>query len=229
VGIGSDPWTTLELAQIVAAPLIAIDVDAKRVARARAEGIDARVASLTIGERAILVRAMNVLRGQPELPDAHATLASALVDDGLLLGRHTYDIFASYWPQHEGPIGEPINKAHKYVATHRPLDTDWSGTAARLEGDVAEAIRKLKQGSGPELQVHGSRVLIQTLLEHDLVDELWLKIFPVTLGYGVKLFEGGTRPAAFQTIESFTTPSGVIFAQYRRAGDVRLATVGAGD
>ena len=150
-------------------------------------------------------------------------------DFDLLLGRHTYDIFASYWPQHAGPIGEPINKAKKYVATHRPLDTDWSGTATRLEGDVAQAIRKLKEGSGPELQVHGSRVLIQTLLEQDLVDELWLKIFPVTLGDGVKLFEGGTRPAAFQTIESFTTPSGVIFARYRRAGDVRLATVGAGD
>jgi len=85
VGIGSDPWTTLELAQIAAARLIAIDVDTKRVERARAEGIDARVASLAIGERAILVRAMNVLRGQPELPDAHATLASSLVDDGLLL------------------------------------------------------------------------------------------------------------------------------------------------
>ena len=150
-------------------------------------------------------------------------------DFDMLLGRHTYDIFASYWPQHTGPVGDPINQAKKYVATHRPLDTDWSGTAARLEGDVAQAIRKLKQGSGPELQVHGSRVLIQTLLEHDLVDELWLKIFPVTLGYGVKLFEGGTRPAAFQTIESFTTPSGVIFARYRRAGDVKLATVGAGD
>ena len=85
MGIGSDPWTTLELAQIAAAPLIAIDVDEKRVERARAEGIDARVANLTIGERAILVRAMNVLRGQPELPDAHATLASSLVEGGMLL------------------------------------------------------------------------------------------------------------------------------------------------
>jgi hypothetical protein len=85
VGIGREPWTTLELAQIVAAPLIAIDVDPERVARARAEGIDARVASLTLRERAILVRAMNVLRGQPELPDAHATLASSLADGGLLL------------------------------------------------------------------------------------------------------------------------------------------------
>jgi hypothetical protein len=85
VGIGSDPWTTLELAQIAAAPLIAIDVDEKRVERARAEGIDARVANLTIGERAILVRAINVLRGQPEIPDAHGTLASSLVDGGMLL------------------------------------------------------------------------------------------------------------------------------------------------
>jgi hypothetical protein len=85
VGIGTDPWTTRELAQIVAAPLIAIDIDERRVARARAEGIDARVASLTIGERAILVRAMNVLRGQPELRDAHTTLASSLAEGGLLV------------------------------------------------------------------------------------------------------------------------------------------------
>ena len=148
----------------------------------------------------------------------------------LLLGRRTYDIFASHWPRVTEPGADMgINKATKYVATNRPLSTNWNGTAQRLEGDVAEAVRKLKAGSGPELQVHGSGTLIQALLAADLVDELWLKIFPVTLGYGVKLFEGGTRPAAFETIESFTTPSGVIFARYRRAGEVRLATVGAGD
>ncbi len=85
MGIGHEPWTTLELARIAAARLIAIDIDARRVARARAQGIDARVASLTLGERAILVRAMNVLRGQPALEDAHATLASSLADGGMLL------------------------------------------------------------------------------------------------------------------------------------------------
>jgi hypothetical protein len=85
VGIGSDPWTTLELAEIAAAPLIAIDVDPKRVMRARAEGVDARVSNLSVDEPAILVRAMNVLRGQPQVPDAHAVLSRSLVDGGLLL------------------------------------------------------------------------------------------------------------------------------------------------
>jgi dihydrofolate reductase len=150
-------------------------------------------------------------------------------DFDLLLGRRTYDIWAGFWPHHEGPYGAPINKAKKYVATHRPLDTDWNGTATRLEGDLAEAIRTLKRGSGPELQVQGSGLLVQTLLEHDLVDELWLKIFPITLGYGKKLFEGGTRPAAFEVLESTTTPSGVILARYRRAGDVQIGTADSGE
>jgi dihydrofolate reductase len=146
-------------------------------------------------------------------------------DFDLLLGRHTYDIFAGYWPKQTGAYGDPLNKAKKYVATHRPLDNDWNRTAIRLEGDVAQAIRELKRSAGPELQVHGSRVLIQTLLENDLVDELWLKIFPVTLGSGVKLFEGGTRPAAFDVVETRTTSTGVIFAKYRRAGEVKLGRV----
>jgi dihydrofolate reductase len=114
-----------------------------------------------------------------------------------------------------------INKAFKYVASSRPLSTDWKGTAARLEGDVPDAIRRLKAGSGPELQVHGSGALIQTLLEHDLVDELWLKIFPLTIGSGRKLFAAGTRPAGFALFESSASPSGVIIAKYRRAGDIK--------
>jgi dihydrofolate reductase len=140
----------------------------------------------------------------------------------LLLGRRTYDIFASHWPKvTEVGADLGINKATKYVATHRPLATDWDKTAVRLEGDVAEAIRKLKAESGPELQVHGSGGLIQTLLANDLVDELWLKIFPVTLGSGRKLFADGTRYAGFALVESSTSPSGVIVAKYRRSGEVR--------
>src|SRR5262245_35829089 len=81
----------------------------------------------------------------------------------LLLGRRTYDIFASHWPHVTDPGADLINNATKYVATNRPLSTDWKNTAVRLEGDVVEAIRKLKSGSGPEIQVHGSGTLIQTL------------------------------------------------------------------
>jgi dihydrofolate reductase len=140
----------------------------------------------------------------------------------LLLGRRTYDIFASHWPKVTEPGADlGINKAFKFVATNRPLSTNWNGTANRLEGDVVEAIRKVKAGSGPELQVHGSGTLIQTLLENDLVDELWLKTFPVTIGSGRRLFAAGTRHAGFAVIESSISPSGVIIAKYQRAGDVK--------
>ena len=137
----------------------------------------------------------------------------------LLLGRRTYEIFKSFWPQQKDPTGDAINGATKYVATNRPVGTDWN--TVRLEGDVADAIRKLKAGSGPQLQVHGSATLIQTLLKADLVDELWLKIFPVTVGTGRRLFAEGTAYAGFELIESSASPSGVILAKYRRAGDVK--------
>jgi dihydrofolate reductase len=137
----------------------------------------------------------------------------------LLLGRRTYDIFAAHWPHVEGPIGDPINKARKYVATTRPLTRDWN--TIRLEGDLVAAIRKLKAESGPPLQVHGSGTLIQTLLANDLVDELWLKIFPVTIGRGRRLFADGTAHAGFALVESSVSPSGVIIAKYQRAGEVK--------
>jgi dihydrofolate reductase len=117
-----------------------------------------------------------------------------------------------------------INSARKYVATNRPLATDWNNTAVRLEGAIAAAVRKLKAESGPELQVHGSGTLIQTLLQHDLVDELWLKIFPVTLGTGQRLFAEGTRPAGFALTETSVSGSGVIIAKYRRAGEVKTGS-----
>ncbi len=137
----------------------------------------------------------------------------------LLLGRRTYEIFKSFWPQQTDPTGDAINSATKYVATNRPVGKDWN--TVRLEGDVADAIRKLKAGSGPQLQVHGSATLIQTLLKADLVDELWLKIFPVTIGSGRRLFADGTSYAGFELCESSASPSGVILAKYRRAGDVK--------
>jgi dihydrofolate reductase len=121
------------------------------------------------------------------------------------------------------PPADAFNKATKYVATHRPLPSAWK-KSVRLEGDVAEAVRRLKREPGPELQVHGSGDLIQTLLKNDLVDELWLKIFPVTLGSGRRLFLEGTTAAGFALTKSTVTPSGVIFANYKRAGDVKTGS-----
>jgi dihydrofolate reductase len=140
----------------------------------------------------------------------------------LLLGRKTFEIFASYWP-HQDDGNNPINLAAKYVASNTLTEHAWSKTVI-LKGDVVEEIRKLKQQDGPELQVHGSANLIQTLLAHDLVDEFWLKIFPVTLGKGKRLFDEGTIPAAFTLVESKTSPSGVIIASFKRAGEVETGS-----
>lgn len=144
----------------------------------------------------------------------------------LLLGKRTYDIFASYWPHHNDPgdvIGHGINKATKFVASHAPFASRWDKTVV-LEGDVGEAVRKLKKENGPELQVHGSGNFIQTLLRHDLVDELWLKIFPITLGPGKRLFVDGAVPAAFKLTASRVSPQGVIIANYERAGKVKTGS-----
>lgn len=140
----------------------------------------------------------------------------------LLLGRITYDIFASYWPEHadEWP---GINEATKYVASHDPMEFTWENSV-QLEGNVVEEIKELKSGEGPDLQVYGSGNFVQTLLANDLIDELWLKIFPVTLGKGKKLFGEGTIPAAFKLIESKTSPNGVIIANYRRNGEVKTGS-----
>lgn len=143
----------------------------------------------------------------------------------LLLGRKTYDIFAAYWPKQdpEHPVAKPFNKATKYVVSNESFEPDWVNTKVIYENCI-EQIKDLKDSDGPMLQVHGSGNLIQTLLKNDLVDELWLKIFPVTLGSGKRLFAEGTIAAGFELTDSKTTPKGVIFANYKRAGDVKTGT-----
>lgn len=141
----------------------------------------------------------------------------------LLLGRKTYDIFAAYWPKQTGPIADPFNKTTKYVVSGSSPELAWKNSVL-VEGDVAPELKRLKQQDGPMLQVHGSGNMIQMLLKNDLVDELWLKIFPVTLGKGKRLFAEGVMPAGFELTESQTTPKGVIFANYKRAGDVKTGS-----
>ncbi len=142
----------------------------------------------------------------------------------LLLGRRTYEIFASYWPTHESEW-PGINSSTKYVVSGTRTESLWDNTDF-IQDNVVEEIRGLKQQDGPDLQVHGSSQLLQTLLKHDLVDELWLKIFPVTIGSGKRLFGEGTIPAAFKLTHSEVTPSGVIVAGYARAGEVKTGMVG---
>jgi len=138
----------------------------------------------------------------------------------LLLGRKTYDIFAAYWPHATEEAGaKPLNDATKYVASrsHRPLD--W-GPSVLIEGDAAESIAALKRGDGPELQVHGSGNLIQTLLRNNLVDEFRLWTFPVVIGSGKRLFSDGTIPAALKLVDSKVSTTGVVIGTYEPAGEI---------
>jgi dihydrofolate reductase len=143
----------------------------------------------------------------------------------LLLGRKTYDIFAAYWPKMgtDNPAAAGLNKAKKFVASTTLKKPEWANTTV-LKNNVVNEIKTLKEQDGPEIQVHGSGNLIQTLLKHDLVDEFRLKIYPVTLGKGKRLFAEGTIPAGFQLVESNTSPKGVIVASYVRAGEVKTGS-----
>jgi dihydrofolate reductase len=143
----------------------------------------------------------------------------------LLLGRTTYDIFAAYWPRQgdDNPGAGVINRARKYVISRRPVNLDWK-TTIPINGDVVEKIKQLKKEDGPELQVHGSGNLIQTLLKNDLVDEFWLKTFPVALGSGKRLFAEGTMPVGFALKDSRISPSGVVVSSYARAGEVKMGS-----
>jgi dihydrofolate reductase len=141
----------------------------------------------------------------------------------MLLGKKTYEIFASYWPKQTGSIADPFNRAKKYVVSDRGVDLIWKESIL-IRDDVVAGIKALKKEDGSMLQVWGSGKLVQTLLKNDLVDELRLRIFPVTLGSGKCLFAEGTIPAAYELIDSRALPSGVILANYKRSGEVKTGS-----
>lgn len=138
----------------------------------------------------------------------------------MLLGRKTYDIFAGYWPQH-ADAWPGVNEVTKYVLSNTIDSSDWENTV--FLKSLAD-IEKLRNSEGGDIKVWGSGELIQLLLKNDLVDELWLKIYPLTLGKGKKLFDSGTIPAAFTLTESAITSSGVVFVNYKRAGEVKTGS-----
>lgn len=140
----------------------------------------------------------------------------------ILLGRKTFDIFAAYWPKHVD-MWPGINDVTKYVASTTLDKSDWQNTVFLKNVDD---IKKLKESEGSDIKVHGSGNLVQTLFKHNLVDELHLITFPITLGTGKRLFGEGTLPAAYTMTGSLIAPNGVIFANYKRAGEVETGTVG---
>jgi dihydrofolate reductase len=153
---------------------------------------------------------------------AGKAMGKQMLPADLLLGRKTFEIFAGYWPEHED--GWPgINEVTKYVLSRTMKKSNWKNSVFLKS---LAAVKKLKNSKGTDIHVWGSGKLIQTLLKNDLVDELWLNIFPLTLGKGKKLFDNGAIPAAFKLMESTVTPSGVIIAHYKRAGKVKTGTVG---
>jgi dihydrofolate reductase len=136
----------------------------------------------------------------------------------LLVGRTTFEIWAAHWPNH--PQAWPgVQTATKYVASNTLTAHTW-GPTVFLAGDVAEQVARLKGEPGPDLHVYGSAKLLQTLFANDLVDALWLRIHPITLGKGKRLFDGGAIPAAFRLTEGEVTATGVILASYERAGAI---------
>jgi len=137
----------------------------------------------------------------------------------LLLGRGTYEIFAAHWPYDEGPIADHLNGTRKHVASKTLERVDWNNSTL-IPGDVADYVAELKSQDGPEIQVHGSPGLIQTLLDGDLIDQYRIWIFPVVLGSGKRLFGDGTIPAGLRLVESQVAKSGVTINVYARAGAI---------
>ena len=144
----------------------------------------------------------------------------------LVLGRKTYEIFAAHWPHTDDPGAEPLNNATKHVASTTLTQLDWQDSKL-IEGEVPDGIRALKQQDGPELQVHGSGNLIQTLLEHGLIDEFRLWTFPLVLGKGKRLFDGGTVPAGLELASSQISSTGVTMATYRTGADIKSGSFAA--
>ncbi len=142
----------------------------------------------------------------------------------LVLGRRTYDIFAAYWPNAPEEVGaKPLNDATKYVASRGTPSLTWD-RSVQIEGDVAEGVARLKGEDGPELQVHGSGNLIQTLMANGLIDEYRLWTFPVVLGAGKRLFADGTIPSALRLTDSTVSTTGVVIGTYEPGGDVPIGS-----
>ena len=141
----------------------------------------------------------------------------------LLLGRRTYEIFAAYWPHVTDGSGDSLNSAKKYVASRTLKTVDWNNSTL-ITGDVPEYVAGLKDQAGPEIQVHGSGNLLQTLMKHDLIDEFQLLIFPILLGTGKRLFSEGTIPAGLKLVDTQSVSTGVVIARYERAGDVKYGS-----
>lgn len=143
----------------------------------------------------------------------------------LLLGKRTYDIFAAYWPHTEQDpvVAKPFNSTRKYVVSHTPMELSWHNSML-ITGDAAAEIKKLKEKDGPDLWVHGSGNLIQTLLKHHLIDRMHLWIFPLTVGAGKRLFAEGTQAEGFKLIDSRSSTTGVIIATYEPAGALKTGS-----
>jgi dihydrofolate reductase len=145
----------------------------------------------------------------------------------MVLGRRTYDIMAAYWPTAPEETGAKVfNDATKYVASHRPLTPEWSNSVP-IEGDAADGIAALKAEDGPELQVHGSANLIQTLLRHNLVDRYRLWVFPVVIGSGKRLFGDGATPSGLRLVDSKVSTTGVVMGTWEPAGQIVTGSFGS--
>ena len=141
----------------------------------------------------------------------------------LLLGRRTYEIFAAHWPYQNDEIAEKFNRINKYVVATTPIDTSWKNSIL-INKDVVNELKKLKNQDGPDLLVHGSSRLVQTLFANHLVDVLHTWIFPITLGTGKKLFQEGTQPQQWKLTESAVSTTGVIIASYVPDGEVKCGS-----
>jgi len=154
--------------------------------------------------------------GVPYFDEAMLSRMAELEPYELLLGRGTYEIFAAHWPYDEGPMADRLNRIRKYVVSTTLEAPEWNNTTVI----GADAIAELKRADGPELQVHGSPGLIQTLLEHDLIDEYRLWIFPLVIGTGKRLFGDGAIPIGLRLVDSATTATGVTVNTYARGGAI---------
>ena len=143
----------------------------------------------------------------------------------MVLGRKTYDIMAAYWPNASEEGASVFNDATKYVASRTTRDLEWSNSVL-IPGDAADGLAALKREDGPELQVHGSANLIQTLLRHNLVDRFRLFIFPVVVGSGKRLFAEGTVPAGLKLVDSTVSSTGVVIGTYEPAGELVTGSFG---